>query len=306
MNWESSARPMPHIPVLLKEVVELLDPKPGEFIIDGTAGDGGHLAALLREVGENGKVLGIDFDPSAVERLEKKLGKEKSVILVNDNYAHTAEILESNHLPKADGLLIDLGFSSPQIENSGRGFSFLRDEPLDMRYQVSETRATAAEVVNGLPEQELADVIYRFGEERMSRRVAKAIVEARRKKRIETTLELAEIVKGALPKSYERGRIHPATRTFQALRIYVNDELTNLERVLTNVPRILNSGGRIAIISFHSLEDRIVKNTFRDMHKAHAAELLTKKPIVAQEEEIRMNPRSRSAKLRVAIFTPSP
>lgn len=291
---------MQHIPVLLKEVVELLAPKRGEFIIDGTAGDGGHLAALLREVKKDGMVLGIDFDPSAVEELKEKFRSEKNVILVNDNYAHTAEILEARHLPKADGLLLDLGFSSLQIGASGKGFSFQFDEPLDMRYQPDESRATAAEVVNGLTEQELADVIYKFGEERMSRRIAKQITHARRKKRITTTAELADIVKSALPKNYERGRIHPATRTFQALRIYVNDELANLERVLARLPGILKSGGRVAVISFHSLEDRIVKNIFRDMQKAHKAELLTKKPIVAGREEVEENPRSRSAKLRAA------
>jgi 16S rRNA (cytosine1402-N4)-methyltransferase len=296
---------MSHIPVLLQEVVALLDPKPGEFFIDGTAGNGGHLAALQEKVGESGKVLGIDFDPSAIGRLTEKFSAKGNVTLVNGNYANTAEILEERHLPKADGFLLDIGFSSMQVDASGRGFSFQKDEPLDMRYQPDEARATAEEVVNGLPEKELADLIYQFGEERMSRQVAKAIVEHRRKRRIETTLQLAEIVRGALPKSYERGRIHPATRTFQALRIYVNGELANLERALASIPRIVKPGGRVAVISFHSLEDRIVKNIFRDMHKEKNATLLTKKPIIAGEEELDRNPRSRSAKLRAIIFTPS-
>lgn len=289
---------MSHIPVLLQEVVALLDPKPGEFFIDGTAGNGGHLAALLERVGESGKVLGIDFDPSAIGRLTEKFSAKENVTLVNGNYANTAEILEERHLPKADGFLLDIGFSSMQVDASGRGFSFQKDEPLDMRYQPNEGMATAEEVVNGIGEKELADLIYQFGEERMSRQVAKAIVEHRRKRRIETTLQLAEIVKGALPRSYERGRIHPATRTFQALRIYVNGELANLERALTHIPRIVKSGGRVAVISFHSLEDRIVKNIFRDMHKEKNATLLTKKPLIAGEEELSRNPRSRSAKLR--------
>lgn len=289
---------MSHIPVLLQEVVALLDPKPGEFFIDGTAGNGGHLAALLERVGESGKVLGIDFDPSAIGRLTEKFSAKENVTLVNGNYANTAEILEGRHLPKADGFLLDIGFSSMQVDASGRGFSFQKDEPLDMRYQPNEGMATAEEVVNGIGEKELADLIYQFGEERMSRQVAKAIVEHRRKRRIETTLQLAEIVKGALPRSYERGRIHPATRTFQALRIYVNGELANLERALTHIPRIVKSGGRVAVISFHSLEDRIVKNIFRDMHKEKNATLLTKKPLIAGEEELSRNPRSRSAKLR--------
>ena len=292
---------MPHIPVLLNEVLKILDPKPGEFFIDGTAGSGGHTEAILERVGPSGRVLGIDFDPDAVERLQTgKFKNSENVILVNGNYADAREILSERNLEKADGLLLDLGFSSVQIEDSGRGFSFQRDEPLDMRFNPKSDRSTAEEVVNSFEEKELADIIFKFGEERMSRRIAKAIVLQRRKERIRTTLELAEVIKGAVPRSYEHGRIHPATRTFQALRIYVNDELQNVERALSEMPNILKSGARAAVISFHSLEDRIVKNGLREMKKQNILEILTKKPIIASDEEARENPRSRSAKLRGA------
>lgn len=292
---------MPHIPVLLNEVLKILDPKPGEFFIDGTAGGGGHTGAILERVGSGGRVLGIDFDPDAIERLKSgKFKNSDNVILVNGNYADAREILSEKNLGKADGLLLDLGFSSMQIEGSGKGFSFQRDEPLDMRYDQNSDRSTAEEVVNSFGEKELADIIFKFGEERMSRRIAKAIVERRRKARIRNTLELAEVIKGAVPRNYERGRIHPATRTFQAMRIYVNDELQNVEKALSEMPNILKSGARAAVISFHSLEDRIVKNGLRDMQKQNILEILTKKPIVASDEETRENPRSRSAKLRGA------
>lgn len=289
---------MTHISVLLNEVMQLLDPKPGGFFIDGTTDGGGHAAAVIEKIGSGGMFLGLDWDRDMVERLKEKFrGKKGKIILEHSNYAEAKLVIERLGLPKADGLLLDLGFSSVQLEDE-RGMSFQRDEPLDMRYDLAGDMPTAADVINGLPEDELADMIYQYGEERMSRRIAKRIVEERKKKRILTTKELADVVAGAVGKGYEKGRIHPATRVFQALRIYVNRELENLETILADCAEIVKPGGRIAIISFHSLEDRIVKTRFREMEKAGKGRVLTKKPIVATEEEIRTNARSRSAKLR--------
>lgn len=303
-----------HIPVLLNETIKLLNPRPGEFIIDGTLGGGGHAAEILRRISPGGILLGIDWNLTTIEKTQNKISAisksefliSKS-ILVCGNYANTPEILKDKKLELADGLLLDLGFSSDELEFSGRGFSFRKDEPLLMTYD--NARMPVRDILSQTNEEELARIIYEFGEERLSRRIAKAIKESTRKKKIETSGELAKIVAAAAPKNYERGRIHPATRTFQALRIYANDELGNLKTILDVLPRILNSGGRTAIISFHSLEDRLVKNAFRDMAKAGTAEILTNpkgkrfsngagKPITPSREEIASNPRSRSAKLR--------
>ncbi|MBI3638227.1 16S rRNA (cytosine(1402)-N(4))-methyltransferase RsmH, partial [Candidatus Wolfebacteria bacterium] len=304
---------MSHTPVLLKETIEILDPKPGEFFIDGTIGNGGHSKEILKRIGPNGKLLGIDWDKNAIAKLQiAELQNCKNLILLHGNYADLPKILKNlpagrqgKKLGKANGLLLDLGFSSEQLE-SGRGFSFLKDEPLDMRYNAksqisnlkSQNNLTAAEVINQFSEKDLADIIFKYGEERFSRRIAKAITEQRKIKRILGTFNLVEIIKKAVPKSYERGRIHPATRTFQALRIYVNNELKNLENLLKNIDKIVKNEGRIAIISFHSLEDRLVKNRFKELKNEGKAVILTKKPITAGDEEIKNNPRSRSAKLR--------
>ena len=290
---------MPHIPVLLNEVLQLLDPKPGQFFIDGTTDGGGHAAAVIERIGSTGMFLGLDWDKGMVERLKDKFKTVKGTVMVEHaNYADVKDVLQRRKLPKADGLLLDLGFSSAQLEDE-RGMSFQKDEPLDMRYDLTGDTPTAANVVNGLPEQELADMIYQYGEERMSRRIAKRIVEERKRKKIITTKDLADIVAAAVGKGYEKGRIHPATRVFQALRIYVNHELENLEKILADCADIVKPGGRIVIISFHSLEDRIVKTRFREKEKEKIGRIVTKKPITATEEEIRQNPRSRSAKLRV-------
>jgi 16S rRNA (cytosine1402-N4)-methyltransferase len=219
--------------------------------------------------------------------------------LVHGNYADLPVILRAKKLGKADGLLLDLGFSSEQLENSGRGFSFSEralDEPLLMTY--SDDCEPVRAILRRISEKELADIIYQLGGERRSRQIAKAIVERRRRKPIETAGDLADIVRGALPKSYERGRIDPATRTFQALRIYANGELENLEKMLGELPEILKPGGRVAIITFHSLEDKIVKENFKQLARVHFAEIINKKPIIASREEIEHNPRARSAKLR--------
>jgi len=274
---------MGHIPVLLNEVIRVLDPRPGEFFIDGTFGAGGHANAIKEKIEPGGCLLAIDWEKTG------------------ENFTDLPEILEQRGLGKADGLLIDLGFSSEQINppaGEGRGFSFLRDEPLIMTYSSEEK--PVREIIRELNEKELADVIFKYSGERFSRRIAKAIKDELRNGEINTTGKLTEVIVGAVPKGYERGRIHPATRTFQALRIYANRELDNLEKLLQNILTVVGPGGRAAIISFHSLEDRIVKNYFRDYARENKLEIITKKPIIATAEEIRINPRARSAKLRAA------
>jgi len=287
---------MKHKPVLLKEVIGFLDPKPGEFFIDGTVDGGGHALAILKKISPNGTFLGIDWDKEALSKFNVKcqMSDVKSkVILVNDNFKNLPMILKSKKLGKADGLVLDLGFSSEQLEDSKRGFSFLRDEPLYMTY--SEESKSAHEWLEKLKESELSEIIKEFGEERYAKRIAKAI---KKSLPIATTKKLADVITRSVPRNYERGRIHPATRTFQALRIFVNQELENLKAVLGHITEILNPGGRAVIISFHSLEDRLVKHAFRDLAREGRAELLTKKPITPSKEEILNNPRSRSAKLR--------
>jgi len=298
-----------HVPVLLNEVSEILNPQPGEFFIDGTLGDGGHAAKILEKIGKKGKLLGIDWDKEAILKQKNRFKKFRNVNLIKGNYAYLPEILGENKLGKADGLILDLGFSSGQLENSGRGFSFLKNEPLDMRYDFSnasrmktnESRITAAEVVNSFKKDELENIIRTYGGERYARRIASQIVQERKIKRIITTFDLSEIIKKAAPKNYEHHRINPATRTFLALRIFINEELDNLKKVLENLQKILKVGGRVAIISFNSLEDRIVKQNFRETQKSGLLRTITKKPIRPTLDEISENPRSRSAKLRAAI-----
>jgi 16S rRNA (cytosine1402-N4)-methyltransferase len=278
-----SARRSGHIPVLLNEVITVLDPQPGEFFIDATYGAGGHARAIREKISPKGNLLGIDWERTG------------------DNYADLPEILKKKKLPKADGLLIDLGFSSDQLATGGKGFSFLVDEPLLMTY--SEIEKPVAQIIRELKEAELTTVIKQYGEERYARRIAVAIKAAGKKKIITTSKQLAMVVAAAVPRNYEQGRIHPATRTFQALRIYANRELENLETILKSIFEIVGLGGRVAIISFHSIEDRIVKNYFRDYARAGKVELITKKPVQATETEVKNNPRSRSAKLRAAKVT---
>ena len=285
---------MKHKPVLLKEVIEFLEPKPGEFFIDGTLNGGGHASAILEKIMPGGKFLGVDWDKDVIEQFKPLvISYKSSVTLVNDNYKNIPMILRNKKLGKADGLLLDLGLSSEQLEKSKKGFSFQRDETLDMRY--SEESKPAYEWLEKLKELELAKIIKDFGEERFASRIARAI---KKNLPIKTSKALADIISGAVPKSYVRARIHPATRTFQALRIFVNQELENLKTVLGNIPEILNPHGRVVVISFHSLEDRIVKHAFRNLYKENKAEILTKKPITPSKGEVASNPRSRSAKLR--------
>jgi len=294
-----------HIPVLLKETLEFLDLKPGKFIIDGTVDGGGHSSEIIKKIGPNGKLLGLDWDKDmmslALKNL-KKLAKENKVelILVNKNYAELRDVLQNKNLGLADGLLLDLGFSSLHIESSGRGFSFLRNEPLIMTY--NDNSLPAYEFLKRAQFDELSKILKDYGEERYAVQIAKKILEKRRTKKIENTFDLVEIIKEAVPSKYLHQKIHPATKTFQALRIYLNKELENLKKVLSEIKNIVLPGGRIVIISFHSLEDRIVKNFFKEMSKNKKLEILTKKPITPKYEEIKNNPKSRSAKLRSAII----
>ncbi len=295
---------MVHKSVLLGEAIENLNLKRGDIVIDGTLGSGGHMVEILKRVMPGGKLIGIDWDERAILKFKKRLREDdilipkRDLILVNDNYANIDSILRGLGVKTADAVLLDLGFSSDQIENAERGFSFLKDGNLDMRYSPETQSRTAANVVNDYSQEELKDIFQRFGEERFSGRIARAIVESRRAKPIKRTLELVEVIRRAIPKKFARGRIHPATRVFQALRIEVNRELENLEKFLDEVLNNLTSGGRLVIISFHSLEDRVVKNFFKA--NKDRLKIVTKKPIAPSREEIAYNPRSRSAKLRAA------
>lgn len=291
---------MKHVPVLQKEVLERLDPKPNENFVDCTTDGGGHTLAILEKIGPNGKVLGIDLDSELIRELEtiKTESDFNNLILVCGNYANLKEIVEKTEFKPVNGILLDLGMSSWQLEESGRGFSFQKNEPLDMRYGGSRGDMTAAEILNKLEEKDIEGILKEFGEEKFSRKIAKEIAAAREIKPIEMTAQLVEIVRRAVPARYQSLKIHFATRTFQALRIAVNNEMENLKRVLPQAAEVLSPGGRIAIISFHSLEDRIVKRFF---NQENSLEVITKKPITASSEEIIINPRSRSAKMRVAV-----
>jgi 16S rRNA (cytosine1402-N4)-methyltransferase len=285
-----------HVPVMLAEVVSALDPQPGGLVVDATAGGGGHLRRLAECVGPEGRVLAIDRDPSVVERLEQQLKDLPARVHLSwGSYADLPEALAEHGLPPANAILLDLGLSSDQLSDTERGFSFHIDGPLDLRFNPLAGEP-AWRLVERLSAEHLADLIYAYGEERLSRRIARAIVDARRREPIRTARQLAELVRRAVGPRYA-DRIDPATRTFQALRIAVNQELEHLKRALRRLPDCLVPGGRLAVISFHSLEDRLVKDAFRDDPRW---EPLTRKPLRPSEEEVARNPRSRSAKLRVA------
>jgi 16S rRNA (cytosine1402-N4)-methyltransferase len=289
-----------HVPVLLDEVLEYLNVRPGGVICDATLGLAGHSSEIAKRLGGNGKLIGFDRDPEALEeakaRLEEvraDLGEEMPEVVFEPRaFSEASSVIGAGSL---DGLLADFGVSSLQLDESHRGFSFRSDGPLDMRMNTREGE-TAEQVVNQEDENELADLIYEFGEERRSRRIARAIVRARP---ITTTAELARIVSAAAP-SMKGDKIHPATRTFQALRIRVNNELREIQSLLKSAGSLLKPGGRLVLISFHSLEDRLVKDAFREAGRAKVFEVLTKKPVVADEQEQMRNPRSRSAKMRAA------
>ena len=289
-----------HVPVLLEESLEYLNVQPGGVYVDATLGLGGHSAAIARKLGGAGRLICFDRDPEAMGKAQarlaavaEELGAEMpQVQYVPRPFSEIAEVIEPGSL---DGLLADFGVSSLQLDEAHRGFSFRADGPLDMRMD-SRSELTAQQVVNQADEEDLANLIYEFGEERRSRRIARAIVRARP---IETTAELARVISAVAP-SMKGDKIHPATRTFQALRIRVNDEIGEIQSLLKSAESLLKPGGRVVLISFHSLEDRPVKDRFKEAAKAGTLEILTKKPVVAGEQESLRNPRSRSAKLRAA------
>jgi len=293
---------MTHTSVLLQEAIDGLSLEEGDIYLDATVGSGGHLEEVWKRMKEKVTIAGIDADEMSITITKEKMdlygAKVKLAVLNFRNIDKAPEVLTID-LPTK--ILFDLGWSSDQFDEGGRGFSFQKDEPLIMTFgqNVGTEETTAYDVVNRWGEENLADVIYGYGEERYSRRIAKAIVESRKVKAIETSKELAEIVKNAVPVFYRFGRIHPATRTFQAIRIAVNDELKALEEGLEKGFGILKVEGKIAVISFHSLEDRIVKNFFKARKIDGSGEIINKKPITASVEEININPRSRSAKLRI-------
>ena len=291
-----------HEPVMLKEALDFLDLKKGGIYVDCTLGAGGHSKEILARIGEEGRLIAFDKDGTALERSKEVLDPYlEQVVFVHRDYRQLADALEELEISQVDGVLFDLGISSYQVLEPERGFSYNYDAALDMRMD-QESETTAAELVNNLPEKELANIIYRYGEERWSRRIASFIVEHRKKTPVETTGQLVEIIKAAIPAEVRRRGPHPARRTFQALRIAVNDELTGVEVGLRAGISYLKPGGRIVVISFHSLEDRIAKHVFRE--QAHPSQevirILTKKPLVPAAQEVTDNPRSRSAKLRAA------
>jgi len=332
---------MIHTPVLQKEVLKYLDPKPNENFIDCTIDGGGHALAILERTAPDGKLLGIDADPEAIRNLKlkvefrdggtkrKKMAEpsshsrasakgeeesllsshirnlEKRIILACDNFINLKEIVKQNKFFKIDGILFDLGMSSWHLEESGKGFSFLRKEFLDMRYN-PENPQTAEKIVNYWSKNDIEKILREYGEEQFAKIIANEIIKTRKARPIKTTFELVEIIRKAVHGWYRRQKIHFATRTFQALRIAVNDELNNLKKVLPQTIDILKPGGRLVIISFHSLEDRIAKSFFSAFAKGYDGqerklEILTKKPVRPSTQELNYNPRSRSARLRVAI-----
>ncbi|OEU52732.1 MAG: 16S rRNA (cytosine(1402)-N(4))-methyltransferase [Desulfobacterales bacterium S3730MH5] len=304
-----------HDPVMVKEVIDHLNCSPGKTYVDGTLGGGGHAQAILEAIGPDGCLLGIDRDPDAIVHAGKSLHSFKPhVQIFHGDFADLPQILSRLHMTGVDGILLDLGLSLYQLKGSGRGFSFMRDEPLDMRMN-PEQGHTAATLVNRLSKKDLADLIARYGEESWAKRIARHIVDARSQQPIRSSLQFAEIVKKAVPVRHRRGRIHPATRTFQAIRIAVNKELDALEKFLDGAADLLNPGGRLCILSFHSLEDRIVKQRFKALArgctcppdfpkcvcgKTPQVSILTKKPVRPGQAELQANPLARSARLRAA------
>lgn len=286
-----------HIPVLLKEVLECLNPGKNENFIDCTLNGGGHTQAILKMNGPKGKVLGIEWDKEIYENIQKQ--KLERLIAINDSYANLKNIVEENNFTDVSGILFDLGMSSYQIDEAKRGFSFTKNQPLIMAY--GETDKNAKEIINQYSPNELEKIISEYGEEKFAKKIAKKIAETRKIKPIETTFDLVEIIKQATPAFYHHQKLHFATRTFQAIRIETNQELENIKIALPQALQTLNSNGRLAIISFHSLEDRIVKNFFKEQEQLGKIKLAAKKPITASREEAENNPRARSAKLRAII-----
>lgn len=297
---------MIHKPVLLQEIKEFLNVPPGAVVVDGTLGSGGHAQAFLECLGATGRLIGLDQDPEAITRCRRKFDGDDRVILVHRNFREIKEVLKDLNLMKVDAVLLDIGMSSDQLANEKRGFSFQREGDLDMRMNTAEGEK-ASYYLQTLPEKEIARVLYEFGEERQSRRIAAAIVRERRLAPIQTTQRLCEVVENSFPQArqFEKGkrpvwnRRHPATKVFQALRILVNDELGALREGIDGAMSCLKPGGKLGVISFHSIEDRIVKEKFRDFVREGSGKPVNRKPLVAKRSEVIDNPRSRSAKLRV-------
>lgn len=292
---------MTHKTVLLHESIENLNLKSGSIFFDGTLGGAGHCAKVCSEFGGKVKVIAVDRDLSAVRNAEDRLSKISCDFRVMlSDYRNIDAVLKDLNIEKVDAILLDLGLSSDQLETSGRGFSFKNNEPLFMTFSEDTEKVVTAEMIlNNWKEETIADILYGYSDERYARRIAKAIIEERKKKEIKTTNDLVEIIRKAVPFSYQKGKIHFATKTFQALRIAVNDEISALKEGMEKGWNLLNQGGRMAIISFHSVEDREVKNFFCDKAKEKKGKLINKKPITPSDDELRENPRSRSAKLRV-------
>jgi 16S rRNA (cytosine1402-N4)-methyltransferase len=292
-----------HHPVLLEETLKYLDPKPGDTVLDGTFGGGGYSAEILKRITPGGTLIAVDRDPDAIERGKSFLAERAvSIVLVNDNFRNIEAILSSAGRTNVNGVVFDLGLSSYKLDSAERGFSFRQDGPLDMRYNTREG-VSARDVVNHYGKEEIENIIRDYGQERHASLLASAIVRERKKQKIDTTAELAEIIDRAVGSKYRRQKLHPACRAFQGFRIFVNDELNALAEGIEKAFDALLPGGRICVISFHSLEDRIVKNFFRNKKISKEALLLTKKPVTPSGEEMRTNPRSRSAKLRAAERT---
>ena len=305
---------MKHIPVLLHECIEGLDIKPNGIYLDGTLGRGGHSAEIARRL-VSGRLIAIDRDAAAIEEAGARLEQFKDrITLVRGNFADVGEILDGLGIEKVDGMLFDLGVSSPQLDEAARGFSYMQDAPLDMRMD-KDAPLSAYDVVNSWTEQEIKRILREYGEERYSGKIAAAIEKSRAEKPVETTLQLVDIIRSALPGAALREKQHPAKRTFQAIRIAVNDELGAVKKMMQDAPDRLNAGGRLCVISFHSLEDRIVKNGIAARERGctcpknfpvcvcgfrQTLKSVTRKPVVAGENELQENPRARSAKLRIA------
>lgn len=302
-----------HVSVLLNECIEALDIKPNGIYVDCTLGGAGHSSEIIRHLSPQGRLIGIDQDTNALEAAKKKLSDYSNVTYVHNNFVNIDDILENLNIEKVDGILMDLGVSSHQLDVAERGFSYMQDAPLDMRMN-RDNDFTAYDIVNSYSEEKLCKIIFDYGEEKFAKRIAKFIVDRRSNKPVETTLELVEIIKAAIPAKARREGPHPAKRTFQAIRIEVNKELEILNKAIEDSVKRLNKEGRIAIITFHSLEDRIVKVKFRDLenpctcprefpicvcNKKPELKVISRKPIDPSEEELEINPRSRSAKLRI-------
>lgn len=302
-----------HVPVLLNECIECLNIKEGGVYVDGTLGGGGHSSCVLKRLNNTGKLIGIDRDSEALAHTSERLKEYSNVIYVKDNHENIKNILIDLGIGEVDGILLDLGVSSYQLDEPSRGFSYMHDAPLDMRMN-KEQEFTAYDVVNKYSEECLATLFFNYGEEKYSKSIARKIVEVRKTKEIQTTYELVDVIKSAIPAKARNEKQHPAKRVFQAIRIEVNGELVDLEKAVCDAVMSLKSGGRLLIITFHSLEDRIVKKTFENLQgkctcpsdfpkcvcgfKSYG-KVITKKPIIATDDELEKNPRSRSAKLRV-------